>query len=290
VSPTDPPAIRPLATWTEFEAAVALQEATWGVGFRERVPPSLLLVAQRTGGIAAGAFDGDEIIGFVFGVTGFVAGRPVHWSDMLAVRPDRRDRGIGFALKRFQRERMLEAGVERIVWTMDPLESRNAYFNFNKLGACADTYERDLYGRSDSPLHLGIGTDRLVVTWSISAPRVERCLAGSIGWTEERVARLPPLNELRSDELGPLPIGRAAAPDTAIRPLATQSHAASQTPAARLAVPADIQTLKKQAPDRARAWREHVRHALEGCFVAGWSVTGLVRQGEVGWYVLERRE
>ena len=48
--------LRDLAGQAELDAAVRLQEATWGEGFRERVPGAILLVAQKIGGIAAGAF------------------------------------------------------------------------------------------------------------------------------------------------------------------------------------------------------------------------------------------
>ena len=42
------------------------------------------------------------MLGFVFGMTGVQEGRLVHWSDLLAVRPEARDRGIGRRLKLFQ--------------------------------------------------------------------------------------------------------------------------------------------------------------------------------------------
>ena len=52
---------------------------------------SILLVAQKVGGVAAGAFDGQgKLMGFVFGLTGVENGAIVHWSDMLAVRPEPR--------------------------------------------------------------------------------------------------------------------------------------------------------------------------------------------------------
>ena len=44
------------------------------------------------------------MVGFVFGMAGVRAGRIIHWSDMLAVREDARDRGIGQQLKAYQRD------------------------------------------------------------------------------------------------------------------------------------------------------------------------------------------
>ncbi|NIP80037.1 MAG: GNAT family N-acetyltransferase, partial [Gemmatimonadetes bacterium] len=153
-------------------ACAALQEVIWGQSFADRVPPSMLLVAQETGGIASGAFDGDRLVGFVFGITGVRDGGPVHWSDMLAVHPSHRGRGLGVRLKLHQRERLLERGVETALWTFDPLESRNAHLNFRLLGGRSREYRRDVYGSSDSPLHAGIGTDRLIVEWAMASERV----------------------------------------------------------------------------------------------------------------------
>ena len=87
--------IRPLETPEDYRACVALQEETWGSGFAERVPSSLLKVSQRLGGVAAGAWDENgRMLGFVFGMTGIEHGKPVHWSDMLAVRSEIRDGGL----------------------------------------------------------------------------------------------------------------------------------------------------------------------------------------------------
>ena len=88
--------IRHLQGIAEYEQAVRFQDETWGHGFSERVPKSLMKVAQRLGGVAAGAFDADgRMVGFVYGITGFESGRAVHWSDILAVSPEVRDRGLG---------------------------------------------------------------------------------------------------------------------------------------------------------------------------------------------------
>src|SRR6266702_3327183 len=91
-APPDGLHIRHLSTHEDFVGCVALQEETWGADFSERVPAAILKVSQRLGGVTAGAFDArDQLVGFVFGMTGVENGRLVHWSDMLAVRPQLRD-------------------------------------------------------------------------------------------------------------------------------------------------------------------------------------------------------
>jgi chorismate synthase len=162
-------AIRPLASHAELEACVDLQRQTWGDEFGEVVPPSMLKIAAKVGGIAAGAFSpDDELLGFVFGITGVEGGTIVHWSHMLGVLPRVRNHGIGRRLKEYQRSEVARAGATVIYWTFDPLVARNAHLNFNKLGVRATQYVRDMYGSGTSPLHRGIGTDRLVVAWPVS--------------------------------------------------------------------------------------------------------------------------
>ena len=175
--------IRPFASIAEFEECVRFQEETWGEGFSDRVEVAILKVTQRLGGIAAGAYDAaGGLAGFVFGMTGVQEGQIFHWSDMLAVRPELRDAGLGTLLKAYQREELLARGVMRMCWTFDPLEAKNAHFNLNKLGAVAGEYVRDMYGGSNSPLHRGIGTDRFVPTWAMDSPRViERFVEGRPG-------------------------------------------------------------------------------------------------------------
>ena len=60
---------------------------------------------------------------------------------MLAVLDAYRHLDLGSRLKQAQRERALAMGVHEMTWTFDPLQSRNAHFNFSKLGVVSDTYK-----------------------------------------------------------------------------------------------------------------------------------------------------
>lgn len=162
-------AIRPLATHQELLACVDLQRRTWGESFGEVVTPAMLKVAAHVGGVAAGAFNArNQLVGFVFGITGVERGVVVHWSHMLGVLPHAQNHGIGRQLKDYQRSVVAKLGARAIYWTFDPLVARNAHLNFNKLGVRATSYARDMYGEGTSPLHAGIGTDRLIVAWPVS--------------------------------------------------------------------------------------------------------------------------
>lgn len=162
-------AIRPLVTHQELRACVALQRLTWGEAFGEIVTPAMLKIAARVGGVTAGAFDErNELVGFVFGITGVERGKLVHWSHMLGVVPRAQNHGIGRRLKDYQRAAVATVGATVIYWTFDPLVARNAHLNFNKLGVRATSYVEDMYGEGTSPLNRGIGTDRLIVVWPVA--------------------------------------------------------------------------------------------------------------------------
>jgi len=267
--------IRPLETFQERAECVRLQEATWGNGFVDRVPSSILMIARETGGVASGAFDGDRLVGFVFGVSGFRDGRRIHWSDMLAVLPDYRDHGLGYRLKLHQRDLLLRHEVETVFWTFDPLVARNAHLNLRRLGAVVRTYKRDLYGRSASPLHAGIGTDRLLAEWWIASDRVAHTLGGH-----------------RSDPSGnPRPVvNPPAASGHPGRPLHPGDRIdAPGWESAEVVVPSDIQTVKDSDPDAARAWRQNVRAAFETSLDAGYEAVDLIRGEPLARYILQRR-
>jgi len=296
--------IRPLTSAVDLAACVALQRQTWGESFADVVPPALLRVVQRLGGVAAGAFrpvardaavveptpggfarggvvahadsgQGDvaqELVGFVFGLPGIEQGELVHWSDMLAVSPAARDRGLGERLKRWQREQVLAHGYRLMRWTFDPLESRNAWLNLSRLGAICREYAPEMYADMDSPLHAGIGTDRLVLRWELDSPRVLRRLAGEASPSPAEVVGVPLVNRIVREE-----------PD----PVCTAADLSLDDERLLVAIPADIQRLKAASLELALAWRAETRAALTAYFERGYSATALLRFGTWSAYLLE---
>lgn len=249
--------IRELATHDERASAVRLQEATWGAGFTERVPAAILLVAQKLGGVSAGAFAPDGTLnGFVFGITGVKAGRLVHWSDMLAVRDGWQGRGIGRALKHYQRERCRAAGVETMYWTFDPMVARNAKLNLCRLGARVDEFVEDMYGaNTNSPQHGSLGTDRLIASWAVSTDPTP--LAG-----DGILLRDVPVAAGRADD--------APAPGTAL----------PSSSAVAVRVPANYHALLASDLAGARAWRMSVRRAFLHYLPLGYRVSAFAADGE----------
>ena len=252
--------LRRLASQEDYAAAVALQRETWGDQFAELVPATMMQVVQKIGGVAAGAFAGRRLLGFVFGITGVRDGRLVHWSDMLAVRPEARDAGLGRRLKHFQRELLRPLGVETIYWTYDPLVARNAFLNLERLGARIDEYVVDMYGtETGSPVHEAIGTDRFVVAWDLR----ERGAPAPAATRDERAWRETPI----------VGVPRAPLPDA---------------PALRVAIPADIHAVIAADPSAAAAWRDATREAFTRYLPRGWRVVGVERDEAGTRYRLAR--
>jgi predicted GNAT superfamily acetyltransferase len=164
--------IRRLHTLEEFQRCVQIAREVWGDAELETEPQVTYVIAEHTGGQILGAFDGEKMVGFTKAFVGVHEQTPYLHSHMAAVVASYRDRHIGRALKLFQREDALGRGFRQIEWTFDPLETKNAHFNINRLGAISRRYIANFYGITTSPLHRAMLTDRLLVEWKLDAPRV----------------------------------------------------------------------------------------------------------------------
>ena len=249
--------VRPLRTSEELDACVRLQRKIWGMEYGDIVPASLLKVSQNVGGVAVGAFvNGDEAVGFVYGITGVRDGRLTHWSHMLGVLEAYRGRRIGTSLKLLQRDWLMERGVMEMRWTFDPLVSGNAHFNLNILGVRIHSYVPEMYNDTGSGLH-SFGTDRFIAHWDLSrhpsdpAPRVDR----EVAWDEAPI--------LASDASG--------------HGMSGLRSGDGLPQAIRIEIPPHIMAVNATAPARAMAWRRATRRAFLDAWREGYRVVGFAR-------------
>lgn len=262
----------PLRTVDDLRPVETLQHEVMGIDDRDLLAASALVTVPETGGEVIGAFLAAtseraprELAGVVIGWGGFVAGQPRLVSDLLAVRAQRRNLGLGMELKRLQAAVALAAGFGEIVWTVDPLRAANARLNFEKLGATSRRYEEDRYGASfGAGFYGGLPTDRLHVHWQIDSCRVHDCLLGrTTPTTAAAVAGLAPY-----DPRWP-------------------------APRALVSLPTDVDRLLADEPAAVLRWRLRLREMLPAAFAAGYAITGFVP--EVGpepgssSFLIERR-
>ena len=187
----------------EMSVCVELQQRIWGYAPIDTVPDQIFIVAKKTGGQVMTAYDGDTPVGFAVAFAAMREGLTYLHSHMVGVVEEYQNRGVGRLLKLAQREDALERGIDLIEWTFDPLQLKNAHFNIERLGAIVRHYIPNLYGRTSSPLHAGLPTDRLVGEWWVHSKRVEDVLAGeqrAMGSDCERIAIPADIRQICRDE------------------------------------------------------------------------------------------
>jgi predicted GNAT superfamily acetyltransferase len=188
-----------------------IQKLAWGFTDADILPLRTLVVCTKIGGQVFGALDNSgTVLGFLNAFPGYRDGLVYLHSQMMGVRPEYQNQGIGKQLKLAQREEALHRGIGRIEWTFDPLEVWNARFNIELLGAVCRRYLVDTYGASSSHLHSGFPTDRLVAEWYLNSSRVKSKL------------QTEPLTNLSPQQVSveiPLNIRdlKSTAPDTALK-------------------------------------------------------------------------
>jgi predicted GNAT superfamily acetyltransferase len=230
---------------TELEDAGAVNEviaATWGAS--SAIGPEFVRAFQASGNVPLGAVAGGRVVGFVLGFVGPAGGVHVH-SHMLAVLPEHRAAGVGHALKLAQRAWALDAGLDVVRWTFDPLVAANAHFNLVKLGAVADRFLRHFYGDMGDDLNRGDRSDRLEARWDLE---------------REPGSRHPPVGRpwvVLSRETGD-----GAPRPSEVRPPRGDPHAVVE-------IPPDYAALRRDHPQLAGRWRGAVGDALEACVAAG---------------------
>ena len=250
---------RVVRTREDFAQCERLQRDVFGVSETDLASFSIMVVIPKTGGEVIGAFDGERMVGYIQGYGGYVGGKPLLLSDLMAVDPAWRG-GLGFALKTLQAALAVQVGFREAAWTVDPLRAANARLNFERLGATSRVYEENVYGEEFAGgLYGGLPSDRLYIHWDLASERVRKRLAGAY-------------QPLESDAALSLPDFPAEAIQT------------------RVAVPTDIDALLARDPAAAREWRFIVRQHLEMAFADGFLIVGFAgsRSAPNAYYVLER--
>ncbi|MEK6300298.1 MAG: hypothetical protein AABO41_06220 [Acidobacteriota bacterium] len=163
----------------DFQQCIELERTVWKDDDIGIMPIRLYMISKACKAPTIGAFDDrGTLVGFVHTSLALMGNNVVYHSHLAAVVEPRRHNDIGRRMKLAQRDYALEAGIPLIVWTFDPLQSRNAHLNIKKLGAVIRRYEVNYYGEGlSSVFGSGVPTDRVFAEWWLSSPRVEAALA-----------------------------------------------------------------------------------------------------------------
>jgi predicted GNAT superfamily acetyltransferase len=303
-------AIRDLRTIDDLNQLRAVEKEVWGMAEDDAMPLTIAVALKAAGNIFIGAFEQREggkqaapekparekfekakpwraekeksgkekLVGFAFGFLGREHGETTIHSHMLAVLDGYRHLDLGAKLKHAQRERALAMGIHEMTWTFDPLQSRNAHFNFAKLGVLSDTYKVDFYGpETSSKLHRN-GTDRLWARWLLGSRRVRDRIAGKSARSEtvDALRLLAPL--VRFDGKG--------------MPRRAELGEALARERVSIEIPGDILAVEAADMGLAGEWREATRWAFRESLKAGFYVSEFCRslrgQQGPGAYLLQK--
>lgn len=230
----------------------------------EAFPTATSLVARKNG----------CIVGFVFGFYRFgtslssLNGRTVGQtelsieSQLLGVVPEFRRRGAGFLLKQQQARQALEENINIIHWTTDPLQRVNGIFNFEKLCAVSFEFFPDHYAFRDGLNR--VTASRIGVTWLLDFNTVQRCLDSDVATCVPEVDRFDHTRIISRSNL---------------------NQASGQIPIA-VEIPADWTSIQRQAPDRARLWRQSTDAIFSHCLARDRYVIRGVAHKAGKWYLI----
>jgi predicted GNAT superfamily acetyltransferase len=263
--------IRPPKTVEEFNALEELQLEIWQTT-GGMIAGEMFFVAHKNGGIVLAAYDLEKDptkpVGFVFSIVGYVEGKLRQHSHMAGVLDNYRDKNLGYKLKLAQRDASLKQGINWMIWTCDPLESRNAKFNFHKLGAVCNTYYEHLYGDMDG-INEGLPSDRFQPDWFLDSDRVVRRVRGETLPTFAELKKVAEVVEADDSKPGK---------DTKL-----------SSEKILLEIPLDFRAIKLKDKMLALEWRLYLRDVFQKAFAKGYSVTDFLLEQSRGFYVLERQ-
>jgi predicted GNAT superfamily acetyltransferase len=270
--------LRDLSSIEDLKQVREVEREVWGLAEGDAIPLLLAIAERAAGNIFIGAFDQKKLVGFAFGFFGREHGQITIHSHMVAVLEAYRQLDVGWRLKLAQRERALALGVREMTWTFDPLQSRNAHFNFAKLGVVSENYKPDFYGAESSSMLHRNGTDRLWVRWLLSSRRVRDRISGRDGRAEvlDTLRHLAPLVRFSGDG----------------RPTRADLKEALARERVKIEIPGEILEVERSDMELAREWRAATRWAFTESLRAGFFVAEYCRsirgQQGPGAYLLQK--
>jgi len=257
--------IRQLFTTEQLADTQKIERAVWNM---EPIPLHQTFTAVKNGGIVLGAYVDKKMVGYVYGFPGFSEGKIYLCSHMLAILPEYRGKKIGETLKIEQANVARQFGYSLMTWTFDPLESRNAHLNLNKLRARGAIYSPNHYGELKDDLNQGLPSDRLIIEWELNEQPLE------------------PIQSVEKDYL----LLDVNAKD---EPIMTKVFQQDNLPSSQVffaKIPLNFQTIKRENFELATRWRLMTRRIFVRLFKDGYQATDVIFNDDYSWgyYVLRK--
>ena len=268
-----------LRSLEELGACVAVQRTI--LGDRARTVWSVASLADvcQSGGLALGAHeDADGLCGALVDLVADVDGYPSRYTVFRGVLEPVRNRGIGQRLRVAERAICQQGGVDLVFWTIDPLRSNEAHIAFNKLGAIATGYRRNLYGEVHDKVNLGLATDRLHIEWWIDSPRVAAMLDRGNPAPHFRLGihEMDVITETRLLQNGVRTfVGHNDTPQA--------EHVLAE-------IPVDLDRIRTADPALASQWRLQSRAMFELLFERGYVGAGFVHEGGRSFHLFRKAD
>lgn len=187
--------IRECVSIDDFQRCIELERLIWNDDDIDIMPIRLYMISKNCNAPTFGAFaESGDLVGFVHTSIAMLDGQVAYHSHLAGVVEELRHRDIGYRLKLAQREHAIAANVPIIFWTYDPLQSRNAHFNLNKLGAIIRSYKVNYYGEgASSVFDSHLPSDRVIAEWWVESSHVKGVLSGIRPQVDhpERIVEIP---------------------------------------------------------------------------------------------------
>lgn len=263
---------RELHTVPELDRTIDIQMAAWGRDDRSAIAVHMLQAVIHAGGVVIGAILDGQVVGYCLAVIGRKGADTYYlWSHQTAVLPQYQRQKVGLGLKLAQRQWALAHGYDRIGWTFDPLQHKNARFNLHALGAIGEAFIPDFYGDAlQDDLNRGMRTHRVEVMWYLNDPHVVAIAAGDP--PTHLLSAYPPTDFCLYSHGG--------------RPIVRENPNSSDY--RFLEIPYDINTLKQVDRSLAIAWQDAVAESLRCAFADGYVAVDFDSANGRCWMILKR--
>ena len=272
--------IRQLSTPRDLASCVALQMRACEGSVYLAVPA--LVAIEASNGLTIGAVDdAGKVHGALVDVPSANGDLRSWFTAFRTVSESERNNGTGTGLRYEERDIGIKRGIQLVRWAIDPLRGMEAHIAFNKLGAVAVGYKRDLYGELHDSRNSGLATDRLTIEWWLTSPRVRAVVDRrslpyhfSLGLDKMEVAT-------RTAVTGDGQRRLVKFDDSVCEGITSSSVILVE-------IPAKLDRLRKEDIDLARDWRVRTRDIFERMFASGYIITGLVHEGGRSFHLFER--